>query len=507
MSIIDDTLSRLGRPGAADAVTLPPSDVLAPLTLEGNAARRRSSLPKSALLGVALIGASLAAWWWVEQAAFSPLLPTPAASAPIAAAPAGAATPEAPPAPTPPAAATGDGADAAAKAVPGTAEPGKSPAVPAPGANTPMVSPAVAAATAPLPAATLAQAKAEMPAAAVPAKSPTDFVLPKPKKLPPSFRQAVELADQGKTEAALAAWRTGLETLAPKQRLELLASFSSAGGALAAVTRLNDLDGVFVVEDVRKGKPLWRLGVLSSPAHRAWDIELASSRLGRADFSSVSAGRLLAAKGKLDAANAGANGGTGAGTPVLTNSHPGVRVAAGSGNESVPSGPAQPREAAAHGDEAGFDPLLDGVVRAVGRNAFSEAARQAQGLRQQYPGRVESWLWSGRAELGNGAFAAAEGFLAKAVEMAPHLADAWLLRGIATQELGNDRQALAYFAEAERLRPRDPDIQFNVAYSAARLGELGRARDAFSTFLGLTAKEPRYDAQRRHAERWLQGQR
>jgi len=503
MSIIDDTLSRLGRPGAADAATLPPSDVLAPLTLEGNAARRRSSLPKSALLGVALIGASLAAWWWVEQAAFSPLLPSSAASAPVAAAPSATATSETAPVPTPPVASPGGAADAAAKAAPGAVETGSAPIAPAPAANTPMVSPAVAASTAPLPTAALEKAKADTPVAAVPAKNPTDFVLPKPKKLPPAFRQAVDLADQGKTEAALAAWRAGLEALAPKQRLELLASFSSVGGALAAVTRLNDLDGVFVVEDVRKGKPLWRLGVLSSPAHRAWDIELASSRLGRADFSSVSAGRLLAAKGKLDAAN----GSTASGTPVLTNSRPVARVAGGSTAEATASGPAQSRDGLSHGDEGGFDPLLDGVVRAAGRNAFSEAARQAQGLRQQYPGRVESWLWSGRAELGNGAFSAAEGFLAKAVEMAPHLADAWLLRGIATQELGNDRQALAYFAEAERLRPRDPDIQFNVAYSAARLGELGRARDAFSTFLGLTAKEPRYDAQRRHAERWLQGQR
>lgn len=426
MSIIDDTLNRLARPPEAGPAGQP-AGAPAPhllLALQPAAARRR--LPRSLILGLVLAGSSAAAWLVVSGAAPSPVASRPPLAVPV------------PPRPLGP-----------AVSVPAAVVPPPAVAAPDPAAD---------------------------PSPAVPVAEVSPAL---PKTLTPGLVQGRELLETGQRDAALAAWRQGLQELPPRQRLELLAVYRDASGAFAAARRLGDLEGFFILAGEQGGSQVWRLGLLSNPGQRAAELELAARRLGRHDFHSSTPARLLA------------------GSSRPAGGAPGLAAQAASTVEPGP--PAQ------HRSEAEFDQQAGRLLQALGEHHYTEAVRLAGALAGQFPLRAEVWLWSGRATLGSGDPGTAETHLARAVELAPHLAEAWLLRGIAAQEQGNDRQALTLLAEAARLKPRDADVRFNIAYSAARLGDLGRAREAYTVFLGLAGKEARFDAQRRHAERWLTG--
>lgn len=420
MSIIDDTLNRLARPPEAGPAGQP-ADVPAPhllLALQPPAARRR--LPRSLILGLVLAGSSAAAWLVLSGTPPAPVTPRPPLAVPV------------------PPHSLGPVAPAPAAVMP-------APVVAAPG-----------------------------PAADPPPAAPVAEVSPVlPKTLTPGLVQGRELLETGQRDAALAAWRQGLQELPPRQRLELLAVYRDASGAFAAARRLGDLEGFFILAGEQGGSQVWRLGLLSNPGQRAAELELAARRLGRHDFHSSTPARLLAGPPERPAQVA--------------------QVAP----RAAPGAPALARS------EAEFDHQAGRLLQALGEHHYPEAARLAGALAEQFPQRAEVWLWSGRAALGSGDPGAAETHLARAVELAPHLAEAWLLRGIAAQEQGNDRQALTLLAEAARLKPRDADVRFNIAYSAARLGDPGRAREAYTAFLALAGREARFDAQRRHAERWL----
>lgn len=440
MSIIDDTLNQLGRPGHSTNAGSAP-EALPPQVLFNDQAKRSGKFPRSLLFGFVLVGASVASWLVLEANAPS-ALQLPTAVPPVGVAP--PATPASLPLGLP----SGSGAPAE-------------------------VTEAVRQDVAPVSVASVEPAP-EPPVATMEA--------PRPKRLPASLIEGRELMGAGQKEAALAAWKTGLQALNPRQRLELLMSFKDAEGAFASAGRLEDLDGVFVVEHERQGQKLWRVGLLSSPQHRAEDLEIAASRLGRSDFTTSTPARLL----------------KWASQPVASPKEPVVAkvdmVRPPNAPKALPSLPA---------GETSFDLLAGQLMEALQQHRYKEATLLASDFRAHFPSRVEVWLWSGKAELGAGNFAGADTHLMRATELAPHLAEAWLLRGIAAQEQGQDQKALAFLAEAKRLKPRDPDTLFNIAYSSARLGDTGRARESFLAFLEASARESRFDAQRRHAEQWL----
>lgn len=475
MSIIDDTLNQLGRPAnGADGPQA--GGRAAPEILFAGEEKRSGRLPRSLLLGGVLLCASVAAWLVVEGSSAGLPLPsaapvrTPAPAAPVAA-PGAAAVPVAEPV-SPPALEP----EAQAGAVP----PAAVPASPVPLAAEP-------AGVAPVPPASAANAApAPVLAAAAPAleASPPLPVAPAPKRIPAALQKGRELLGAGQPEEALAAWRAGLQAMHPRQRLEMFGSYKDIEGAIAVAARLEDLDGVFIIDQEQRGQKLWRVGLLSTPGHREGDLEIASARLGRNNFSTSTPGMLLKASGKPAAIPLPAE------TPVAR-----VEVV------RPPNAPkALPPLPAGMAD---FDGLAARLVSDLEQHRYREATQTALDLRTHFPQKTETWLWSGKAELGLGNFREAETFLRRATDMAPHLAEGWLLRAIAAQEQGQDQQALSLLSEARRLRPDDPDILFNTAYSAARLGDMDKARQSYRMFLDKTVRQPRFDAQRRYAEHWL----
>ena len=477
MSIIDDTLNQLGRPAnAPDGV--PVGGRPAPEVLFTGEEKRSGRLPRSLMLGGILLCASVAAWLVVEgTSAGLPLQPAEPsrAAAPslpaVASGPVAAAVPVAEPV-SPPAAEP----EPQAGAVP----PAVAPASPAPAGSAPAdpsAAPTAVAATALPPSALPGAAPVAEQASPLPAA-------PAPKRIPAGLQKGRELLGAGQPEEALAAWRAGLQAMNPRQRLEMFGSYKDIEGAIALAGRLEDLDGVFIIDQEQRGQKLWRVGLLSSPAHREGDLEIAAARLGRNNFSSSTPALLLKTASKPAALPLPAE------TPVAR-----VEVVRPpNAPKALPPLPA---------GMANFDELAARLVSDLEQYRYREATQTALDLRTHFPQKTETWLWSGKAELGLGNFREAEAHLRRATDMAPHLAEAWLLRAIAAQEQGQDPQALSMLSEARRLRPDDPDILFNIAYSAARLGDMDKARQSYRIFLDKTVRQPRFDAQRRHAEQWL----
>lgn len=478
MSIIDDTLNQLGRSSPAlDGGAVGGSSRPIPDVLFATEEKRAGRLPRSLVLGGILLCASVAAWLVVEGSVVG--RPQPVAGPARADAPGLTAGTTASVVAVAPAAVPVTSPVSAPEAPAGDAQSGVVAAASSASASDASVKPGSTPAAGP---ATVSPLSAQSDMASAPEQAPP--VPAAPKRIPAGLQKGRELLGAGQFQEALDAWRAALQAMNPRQRLELIGSYKDIEAAIAVVGRIEDLDGVFIVEQAHRGQTRWRVGLLSSPLHREGDLEIAAARLGRDDFSSATPAQLLKTAGKPAAA-------------PLPAEAPVARV------EVVrPPNPPKALPPLPPG-MANFDELAARLVGALEQHRYREAALTAQDLRTHFPQKTEAWLWSGKAELGLGNFREAEAHLQRATDMAPHLAEAWLLRAIAAQEQGQDPQALAMLAEAHRLRPEDPDILFNIAYSAARVGDIDKARQQYRQFLDKTARQPRFEAQRLHAEQWL----
>ncbi len=88
-------------------------------------------------------------------------------------------------------------------------------------------------------------------------------------------------------------------------------------------------------------------------------------------------------------------------------------------------------------------------------------------------------------------FAGAETDARKATQLNPFLPDAWEVRGVASQCLGNHLAAIGYYDEALALLPHNRQILFNKAL-AQEASDLFESAD--STYSELLASYPRFDA-------------
>lgn len=151
------------------------------------------------------------------------------------------------------------------------------------------------------------------------------------------------------------------------------------------------------------------------------------------------------------------------------------------------------------GQENDFDEAAAAVLAALDDRRPVEAMRLAGALAARHPNRIEARLWLGRARLMAGDAVGAESELARVCETAPHLAEAWLIRGIAAQERAAHDEAVAFLRESLKLSPKNPTARFNLAFSLDAAGRADEARVQWQNFLELTRGDARYAALRAHA--------
>lgn len=149
--------------------------------------------------------------------------------------------------------------------------------------------------------------------------------------------------------------------------------------------------------------------------------------------------------------------------------------------------------------ENDFDEAAAAVLAALDDRRPVEAMRLAGALAARHPNRIEPRLWLGRARLMAGDAVGAESELARVCEAAPHLAEAWLIRGIAAQERAAHEEAVAFLGESLKLSPKNPTARFNLAFSLDALGRTDEARAQWQNFLEQTRGDARYAALRAHA--------
>lgn len=532
MSIIEETLSRLGQDQAksadippaawtvAPAPTIPETSDNAPPparpappepfpALAGAlpAAPRRPSRTLPRLLAFTALGGaalSAAAWYGLEQLA-------PHASPSAVATPAPPSTPSVPSAPS------------AASAAPLPAAARELPAEPAAATPVPPSTPHPAHATAPLADA----APAPSQGAGAPRTAQTLAV-------PPWLGEGRRLLAAGDTNGALGAWSAGFATLAPQQRVVAVAAFHDLNTALAALKKLAEFDGAFLAPGSFAGAKAWRLLLLADPERRHDDLARAialSGVKGGAVTTAASVAPIAppdlpapstapsAPPSKLSAAHPASHAPLAAApreaTPQPARELPGAPPGARESKAAAPAAQAfrgnGAEEAAAKKTAAApalppdyvFDSQAERVVQALNRGLYREAEELAQALLARDRNRSEPWLWMGKVELGKGSPEEAERYLVQATEIAPGQAEAWTLRGIAAQERGDHPRALTLLAEALRLAPDQADAHFNIGYSQEALGRHAEAAAAWRRFLELAKGKSRFAKQRAYVEQRL----
>jgi tetratricopeptide (TPR) repeat protein len=284
-----------------------------------------------------------------------------------------------------------------------------------------------------------------------------------------------KLLAAGDRKAALETWNAGFSALPPDTRLIALTAHPDAGGALAALAKLDDFDGAFVAQSAFRGKPAWRLLLFAERKNVRGDNAAAAARLGIKSGARVPVARLLP-------------------EPAQVAARPSSPAPAATAVVSAAPAPEKPD----------FDARAALVLAALDRHA-PDALPLAEALARDFPGRTEPLMWKARAELLLARAEAAEKTLAQAATQAPTVAEVWLLRGIAAQELGRNAEALGFLDEARRLAPRNPDVLFNLAFAAEKAGDARRAREAYLAFLQETRDDARYARQRASAEKALSG--
>ena len=458
MSIVEETLNRLrseqtAAPAPSGGIVPPPS--LGNLSLPGD--KRRSALTRPiAWAGLLMISGALA-WYAADRFLSERGEALPAATP--APAPAQVAS-EPPPPPVAPAAPEGAAVAASAPApAPAPVLPAAPPAALLPAAASP---PTVAASSPAAPSSAAVAPPVEAPAP--PASAENRPALAAPAWVAEGRRQHLA----GDRKAALDTWNAGFAALPDSARIVALSAHPDAGGAFAALSRLEDFDGAFVAHAAYRGKPAWRTLLFADAKRRGADMREAIARLGIKGGGHVPVARirLLAAAQVV-------------GDPPAAAAAPAAK-------------PAAPEKTASAAD---FDAAAAPTLAALDRRA-PEALTLADRLAHDFPGRIEPLLWRARAELLATQADAAEKTLAEAAGRAPGLAEVWLLRGIAAQERNRREEALGFLEEAYRLAPKNPDVLFNLAISARQAGAAERARAVAAAYLDLTREKPEHAGQR-----------
>jgi tetratricopeptide (TPR) repeat protein len=454
MSIVEETLNRLKstgtpRPDGAPALALPPSLGEFPPS-RGQSARRIAWW--SALF--VILGSIV--WWGADRLMTRGNTVSPPAPPPIQ-----AVAPAAPSAPEAPAAESGT-VKAAAPAETQAA------AAPAPAQDTPATS-----------------ASAPDKAAAAPASASTTVeevpALRAARNAPAWVAEGRKLLAAGDRKAALETWNAGFSALPPDTRLIALTAHPDAGGALAALAKLDDFDGAFVAQAAFRGKPAWRLLVFAEPKRMGRDNVAASKRLGIKSGAYVTVARLLPDSEKI------------AVLPTIAATRAPADTTGVSPANQVSSPPSERLD---------FDTRAAEVLTAIDHRS-SSALSLAEELARDFPDRVEPLLWLARSELTAGKVEAAEKTLAQAAVLAPSVAEVWLLRGISVLEKGKIPEAIGFLEEALRLAPHNPDVLFNLALAAEMAGDVQRAREGYLAFLRKTHGDARYSHLRAWADKAL----
>ncbi len=105
----------------------------------------------------------------------------------------------------------------------------------------------------------------------------------------------------------------------------------------------------------------------------------------------------------------------------------------------------------------------------------------------------KSWqsnFWLGTAYLLNGQLDQAAIALDYALSLQGEVADIWIQRAIVEQERGNYAPSLQLLNVALQLNNKSADTYLNAAYAYEHQGNIRAARDAYGTYLRLSAQSP-----------------
>jgi len=511
MSIIEETLNRLGKERSGRAGTQADAQALIGVGFASARATPRSSSPLRLmrLAGLAAIVLSVVGWFafrWLDtvapRATASPQpdsIASPAAPASREAAVA-AVMPQ-PPEPVQPAPlAAADAAQSAS--VPAAAPVSMSTPLSSPvPATLPMASPLeVPSAPVSVPMRDASHAAHQLPEADM-ASSETLA------SSPPWLSHGFRLLAGGNVEGALQVWNEGFASLGPRQRIGAIAAFPDQGAAMVALKRIGDVEGAFIAFGSYRGIKAWHLLVLSDPGRRLGDLARAAELTGIKGGGVVQVSDvILSAPNSIPRSQKAAD-------PVASRStlkvvHQSVPPARETRNPVASPVPVTETTASKKDRAAGsaaqsafvFDRQSERVIHAMNNGNHAEAAEIARSLLSQYGSHAEPWFWVGKAELGLGNFDEAERHLTRATDIAPAFSEAWVLRGIAAQERGDHSLALKFLTEAQAISPNQADIYFNVGYSQDALGRREEADAAWRRFLDLARDKPRFAKQRAFVE-------
>lgn len=148
-------------------------------------------------------------------------------------------------------------------------------------------------------------------------------------------------------------------------------------------------------------------------------------------------------------------------------------------------------------------PVIERARLALSRGSYGLALATLAELEDAPEDRSEFWFIKGSAHLGLGQLAIAEDALSAARALAPMSAQVVVQLSILHQEKGEHARAVAMLEEAAIHHAQVPEIYLNLGYSQLALGDEGRARKSFRTFLELTSDSAIYAQQRVALANWL----
>ena len=117
--------------------------------------------------------------------------------------------------------------------------------------------------------------------------------------------------------------------------------------------------------------------------------------------------------------------------------------------------------------------------RMLAARDFTNAARVAAMLEQNFPGAAETWLVAGRLRLLQGNPAAAEAALRKHLAIQPASTQGLFQLGLAQLSMNRFAAAAATFERAIRLKPDFGPAWYNLGFARARSGKLREAIGPF----------------------------
>ncbi|MFO0929859.1 MAG: tetratricopeptide repeat protein [Gemmataceae bacterium] len=139
----------------------------------------------------------------------------------------------------------------------------------------------------------------------------------------------------------------------------------------------------------------------------------------------------------------------------------------------------------------GRESQINRAVSLVEQGRPEEAERQISETVRDYPRSAVAWLWLGRARLAAGDLSAALDPIDRARKLDPELAEAHFYHGVVLFEMGRVREAQTSFLRATQLRGNHALAWYNLGQCQNRLGDPKAAVASFEKVLRHTSPTSR----------------